>query len=176
MLIKEVKKKSKKNAQPSVIENLAYAINHTVHSTTNRIPAEIDKSNFREIAAELNKKRVLKSKIDHRKRNQYKLEQPIRIIQRIPFFGKAGENISWSSQIYKIKQILYSIVRYFRVADQEDKLLKETFLDQEIRAVHNPDMYLIEKILRQQGDKLLVKYVNMPSGRDTEWINKRDIL
>lgn len=140
------------------------------------MPVEIDKSNFRQIAAELNKKTVLKSRIDHRKRNQYKINQPVRIKQKRGLFGKEGENISWSTEIFKIKQILYSNVRYFRVENEENKLMKESYLDSEIRAVSNSDMKLIGQILRRKGNQLLVEYLNMPSGRNSEWINKDDIL
>lgn len=122
------------------------------------------------------KKTALKSKIDHRKRHQYVIDQPVRVIQKRPLFGKEGANFSWSTEIFKIKQILYSNVRYFRVENEQNELMKESYLDPEIRPVSNSFMKLIEKIISRKGNSLQVKYVNMPKGRDTEWINKQDIL
>lgn len=140
------------------------------------MPVEIDETNYQQIAATLNKRTVLRSKIDHRKSKQYVVGQPVRIKQKRAFFGKEGESISWSTEIFKIKEILYSNVRYFRVENEDNKLMKESFLDAEIKPVANSNLKLIEKILQRKGSQLLVKYVNMPSGRDTEWINKNEIV
>ncbi|XP_025265428.1 uncharacterized protein LOC112638266 [Camponotus floridanus] len=49
------------------------------------------------------------------------------------------------------------------------------FYEHELQRVSDPDVYLVERVLRRKGDAVLVKWLGMDRSHDS-WIDKADIL
>ncbi|KYM94588.1 hypothetical protein ALC62_14778 [Cyphomyrmex costatus] len=78
---------------------------------------------------------------------------------------------------------MLSIIEELREADLIINLLEDYrgkpvaggFYEHELRRVANPDVYLVEKVLRKKGDKVYVKWLRF-DGSHNSWINKNDVV
>lgn len=59
--------------------------------------------------------------------------------------------------------------------DTKGELLKGGFYQQELSKTKLPDTYLIEKVVRRRGDRLLVRWLGFDENHDS-WINIKDLL
>lgn len=49
------------------------------------------------------------------------------------------------------------------------------FYEHELQRVSNPDVYLVEKILRKRGDEVYVKWLGMDNSHNS-WIHRTNVL
>ena len=49
------------------------------------------------------------------------------------------------------------------------------FYEHELQRVTDPDVYVVEKVLRRKGDKVYVKWLGFDKSHNS-WINKNNVL
>ena len=54
-------------------------------------------------------------------------------------------------------------------------IIKGGFYEQELLKTKFKDMYLIEKVIKRQGDRLYVKWLGFPSSQNT-LVNMKDVV
>lgn len=58
--------------------------------------------------------------------------------------------------------------------DYNGEKIKGSFYDHEMVKVKYPDVFLIEKVIRRKGNKLLVKWLGFDDSENS-WIDKNDL-
>ena len=108
---------------------------------------------------------------------KFKIGDLVRIsLKRRPIFDKASDNIKWSEELFKIHSINKSNVITYKIKDLNDEIIKGQFYEKELQKSRNTsEVYIIEKIIRKNKNKYLVKWRNY-SNDFNSWIDKDDII
>ena len=97
-------------------------------------------------------------------------------LKRRNVFGKPSGNIKWSEELFKIHSINRSNVITYKIKDLNDEIIKSNFYERELQKTKNTsEVYVIEKIIRRNKNKYLVKWKNY-SNDFNSWIDKDDII
>ena len=109
--------------------------------------------------------------------SKFKINNLARIsLKRRNIFDKASSNIKWSGKLFKIHSINKSNVITYKIKDLNDNIIQGIFYQQELQKTKNTsEIYIIEKIIRKNKNKYLVKWRGYSNDFDT-WIDKSDIV
>ena len=155
----------------NILPKLIKIYNNRYHSTIKMKPIEVDKNNEKYIKENIytyNKT----SKIP-----KFKINDLVRIsLKRRPIFDKPSSNIKWSEELFKIHSINISNVITYEIKDLNDNIIEGIFYERELQKSKNTSqVYIIEKIIRKNKSKYLVKWRNY-SNDFNSWIDKDDII
>lgn len=134
--------------------------NNAVHSTIRTTPASVTHSSS-----------LLSTVYNHikaRLKPKYKCGDCVRISKYKSTFAK-GYTGNWSAEIFKIVKVNTTNPITYQIEDERSSLILGGFYEQELQKVKYPDIYLVEKVLKRKGNKVLVKWLGID---ETSWINK----
>ncbi|XP_066146789.1 uncharacterized protein [Euwallacea fornicatus] len=151
-------------------EKIVQKYNNTIHRTTGYKPNSVNNKNAEEILS--NSYTHLKT-VDP-KRSKLKLNDFVRISKHREAFDK-GYTPNWSSEIFQIQKVQLTNPTTYLLKDYKNEDVQGGFYKEELQKVKYPDVYLVEKILKQKGDKVYVKWLGF-SNSINSWILKKDIL
>lgn len=155
-------------------EPLNYVVtiyNNTKHRTTKFKPIDVNK---------LNEAFVLKNILASRNcklrkyKNRFSVGDFVRISKYKSHFAK-GYTPNWSTEVFVIKSINNTSPVTYYLEDLQKQPVLGSFYEQEISKTLCPDIYLIEKVLKKKGNKLLVKWLGL-SDCNNSWINKKALV
>ena len=107
---------------------------------------------------------------------KFKINDLVRIsLKRRPIFDKASGNIKWSEELFKIYSINRSNVITYKIKDLNDNIINGIFYEKELQLTKNTGLYIIEKLIRKNKNKYLVKWRNY-SNDFNSWIDKNNII
>ena len=108
---------------------------------------------------------------------KFKINDLVRIsIKRRTIFDKASGNIKWSEELFKIYSISRSNVITYKIKDLNGEIIEGIFYERELQKTKNTsEIYIIEKIIKKNKNKYLVKWRNYPNNFNS-WIDKDDII
>ena len=155
----------------NILPKLIKIYNNRYHSTIKMKPNQVNKSNEKYI-----KKNIYTyNKIS--KNPRFKVNDLVRIsLKRRDLFDKPSSNIKWSEELFKIHSINKSNVITYKIKDLNDNIIMGIFYEKELqKSKNNSEVYIIEKIIRKNKDKYLVKWRNY-SNDFNSWIDKNDII
>ena len=113
------------------------------------------------------------------KNPKFKIGDLIRIsLKRRNLFDKPPGNIKWSeySKYIQLLNVIKSNVITYKIKDLNDEIIKGIFYERELQKTKNTsEVYVIEKIIRRNKNKYLVKWRNY-SNDFNSWIDKDDII
>lgn len=153
------------------LDKNVYEYNNTPHRTIGQPPATINQNN---------KKKVLRKYINNSlsKKNincsRFKVGDFVRISKYKGCFEK-GYTPNWSTEIFKITKVQYTNPNTYLLEDTKSRPILGAFYAQEIQKAKNPDVYLVEKVLRRKGNKVYVKWLGLPSSENS-WIDRKNCL
>ena len=155
----------------NILPKLIKIYNNRYHSTVKRAPIEVNKSDEKYIKENI----YTYNKIN--KNPKFKINDLVRIsLKRRPVFDKPSGNIKWSEELFKIHSINKSNVITYKIKDLNDEIIKGVFYEKELQKTKNTsEVYIIEKIIRKNKDKYLVKWRNY-SNDFNSWVDKNDII
>lgn len=156
-----------------LLQPIVDAYNSTVHRTIKMKPVDVKKTD--EIRL-LNTVYRQNQTIDifNIKKQKFKLNDYVRISKYKNLFEK-GYTPNWTAEVFKIVRTLPTTPVTYTLKDLDDEIISGCFYDYELQKTHNKDIYLVEKIVRQSGDKLYVKWLGL-ADKANSWINKKDML
>ena len=96
-------------------------------------------------------------------------------LKRRDIFDKPSSNIKWSEELFKVHSINRSNVITYKIKDLNDTIIEGIFYEKELQKTKNTGVYIIEKIIRKNKNKYLVKWRGYSSNFNT-WIDKNDIV
>lgn len=106
--------------------------------------------------------------------NKFNVNDYVRISKYKSLFEK-GYTPSWSTEIFRITRILPTELTTYRLVDLNDKEIKGSFYQHELQQAKQTDVYLVEKVIRRKGNKVLVKWLGLCSSHSS-WMDAKDFV
>ena len=155
----------------NILTKLIKIYNNRYHSTIKMKPIEVNKNNEKYI------KENIYSYDKTSKNPKFKIGDLVRIsLKRRNLFDKPSGNVKWSEELFKIHSINRSNVITYKIKDLNDETVKGIFYEKELQKTKNTsEVYIIEKIIRKNKNKYLVKWRNYSNNFDS-WIDKDDVV
>lgn len=145
-----------------IIDDVVRVYNDTVHSTTGIKPSAVKK--YSKLSVYDNMKIAgIKSK--------FKVGDFVRISKHRSVFDK-GYHPNWSTEVFKIRKVQLTYPVTYLLEDSHSKNILGGFYSQELTDVKDPNIYLVEKILRRKNNKLYVQWLGL---NERSWIDKKDL-
>ncbi|XP_071580543.1 uncharacterized protein [Temnothorax nylanderi] len=105
---------------------------------------------------------------------RFRMNDPVRVSKFKTLFEK-GYTPNWTTEIFRVAKIQRTNPVTYLLKDYRGKPIAGGFYEHELLRVSNPDVYLVEKVLRRRGDDVYVKLLEMNSSHNS-WINKTAVL
>ena len=151
----------------NILDELVNNYNNKYHSTIKMSPIEGSKK--------INEKKIknIYNFEKTKKLGKFKIGDRVRISLEKNIFEK-GYETNWTQEIFVIYDIKYSNVPYYYLKDLNNEKLQGTFYEQELQKTKQDDLYTIEKILKTNEDRILVKWRGYDNSFNS-WINKNNV-
>ncbi|XP_066601740.1 uncharacterized protein [Prorops nasuta] len=107
-------------------------------------------------------------------RTKFKAGDFVRISKYKNAFAK-GYTPKWTTEIFQITKVQRTNPATYLLRDSRGTDIHGGFYEYELLKTANPDVYLVEKILRKKGNKVFVKWLGMDKTHNS-WINKNNVL
>lgn len=143
--------------------------NQTIHTTIGLPPAEVNHSNKTKVLNTYFNQKQMKTK-----RCKLKMGDFVRISKHKGCFEK-GYTPNWSTEIFKFSKVNNTNPVTYLLQDIKQQPILGAFYDQELQITKHPDIYLVEKVLKRKGRKVLVKWLGLPLSENS-WIDDTNVL
>lgn len=154
----------------NVLNDVVYEYNNSTHRTIKMKPIDV---NNRKVEQKL-LNTVYKFNIDLSKQHLFNVGDHVRISKYKTIFAK-GYLPRWSTEIFTITKIQFTQPVTYLLKDYNKNEIAGAFYEPELQKVKQPDVYLVEKIVKRRGDKVLVKWLGFDESHNT-WQNKDKLL
>ena len=151
-----------KNVYFDVLDDIVNKYNNTVHKTIKMKLIDVTNNSFVEYNEESNKKDPKFKVGDHVRISKYK-----NIVAK-------GYAPNWSEDVFVINKIKNTVPWTYVINDLNGEKIIGSFYEKELQKTNQKE-FRIEKILKNKGDKLYVKWKGYDNSFNS-WINKKDIL
>lgn len=105
---------------------------------------------------------------------KFRVGHIVRISKYKGVFDK-GYTPNFSTELFKVVKINVTNPRTYILEDMHGKSIKGCFYEAELQKAKHSDVYLVEKILKKRGTKLLVKWLGM-SDEHNSWIDEASLV
>ena len=155
------------DALPQLVEGY----NATRHRSIGMVPWDVTWKNEEAVYKRLYEKR-LKAKPPQAK---FKVGDCVRLNKIHGTFEK-GYLPGWTEEVFVVHRVVPGAVPTYKIREWDDIPVKGTFYDADLQKVHVSDevLFRIEKVLKRQKDRLLVKWKGWPD-KYNSWISHRDV-
>ena len=155
----------------NILPKLIKIYNNRYHNTIKMKPIQVNKSNEKYI------KENIYAYDKTSKNPKFKINDLVRIsLKRRDLFDKPSANIKWSEELFKIHSINRSNVITYKIKDLNNNIIEGIFYEKELqRSKNTSEVYIIEKIIRKNKNRYLVKWRNY-SDDFNSWVDKDDII
>lgn len=109
-----------------------------------------------------------------KKTPKFKLGDHVRISKKKAEFEK-GYTPSWSTEIFKVVRVKRTVPPTYILEDSEKKPIAGGFYEEELQLTKYPNVFLIERVLRRDGDRAYVKWLGFDS-RHNSWVNTANFV
>ncbi|XP_051155166.1 uncharacterized protein LOC127288758 [Leptopilina boulardi] len=151
-----------------ILPNLISNYNNTKHRTIGMKPKDVTAEDV-----EILKERFLKLRKIPLKKAKFKIGDKVRVSKYKSVFEK-GYTPNWTTEIFTIDQVLSTKPITYKLKDYQDQPISGGFYAEELLKVKYPDIYLVEKILKTRGNKVLVKWLGFDNSHNT-WEEKANL-
>lgn len=134
------------------------------HRTTGRKPCDIDKKNEKEILNSVYSH--IKMAVD---KQHFKVGDLVRISKNKHVFEK-GYTPNWTTELFKVVKVHITNPITYLLVDLRGSPISGGFYAEELQKAKHSDIYLVEKVLRRRGDKVLVKWLGFDKSHNS-WID-----
>ncbi|XP_066596505.1 uncharacterized protein [Prorops nasuta] len=107
-------------------------------------------------------------------RSKFKVSDFVRISKYKNVFAK-GYTANWTIEIFQVTKVQRTNPATYLLKDFHGKDIYGGFYEYELLKTANPNVYLVEKVLRKKGNKVYVKWLGMDKTHNS-WINKNNVL
>jgi hypothetical protein len=104
---------------------------------------------------------------------KYKVGDNVRISLHKGVFTK-GYLANWSTEIFIIDKVNKTLPPTYNLRDYTGRPITGCFYTEEISKTNFPNNYLVEKVLRKNRNRILVKWLGFDNSHNT-WIKASDI-
>lgn len=150
-----------------LIDGVVQDYNNTKHHTIKMKPKDVRKKHEKPLL-----KTVYKYK-NKMKPLKFQTGQFVRISKYKSAFDKSYTP-NWSAEVFKIRKVQRTQPVTYLLKDYQQNEIKGAFYTEELQKVFFPDVYLIEKIIKERGNKYYVKWLGFDSSHNS-WVNKDSV-
>lgn len=148
-----------------ILPEITKLYNNTKHRTIGMKPADVTRQTT--ISA-YNQPKVIPLKF------KFHVGDIVRISRHKGIFDKSY-TANWSTELFKIIKVNATNPPTYLIEDMNKHPIKGCFYEAELQKAKNPDVYLVEKILRRRKNKLYVKWLGL-SSEFNSWIDAADFV
>ena len=148
-----------------ILPSLVKSYNDSFHRTIGMKPNEVNHQNSERL-----RKLYANSQISHRKKYKFKVGDKVRISKYKHVFEK-GYTPNWSTEIFTISRVKNTFPETYELEDYQKNPIEGGFYKEELQKSKNPDVYLIEKVLKRRGNKIFVKWIGFDNTHNS-WVHK----
>lgn len=105
---------------------------------------------------------------------RFKVGDSVRVSKFKTIFEK-GYTPNWTAEVFRIVRVQKTNPVTYLLEDSRGKSIAGGFYEYELHRVANPDVYLVEKVLRKRGNEVYVKWLGLNNSHNS-WIRKDNIL
>src|SRR5215469_10815540 len=105
---------------------------------------------------------------------RFKVGDSVRVSKFKTIFEK-GYTPNWTTEVFKIIKVQKTNPVTYLLEDYRGKPVAGGFYEYELHRVANPNVYLVEKVLRKSGDEVYVKWLGFDNSHNS-WIHKDAVL
>lgn len=142
--------------------------NNRVHRSTGFAPSKINKKN-----ANIVMSRLLVKNLPPRKRNKFKIGNPVRISKYKHLFAK-GYTPNWTTEVFYITKVQKTRPTTYKIKDESGQEIEGGFYEAELQKTKYKNTFLVEKIIRRKNDQVLVKWLGFDK-KFNQWIPAEDV-
>lgn len=143
--------------------------NNTIHRTIKMKPINVNRSNEENLLDT-----VYRLKTPLTRKSKFKIGDFVRISKYKHTFEK-GYTPNWTTEVFKIKQVQRTNPFTYLLVDLEGHDIRGSVYAEELQLAMNPNIYLVENILKKRGNKVFVKWLGFDASHNS-WINQSDVL
>ena len=152
-----------------VLDLLVDQYNNTINSSIKMTPMEAScKENenkvWRNLYAEFGGKTLT---------SKFSIGHNVRLTKKQNLFDK-GYTQRWTEEVFKISKIQLNIPVTYKITDYNGEEIQGSFYEQELQKT-SQKTFRIEKVLKRQGDKSLVKWMGYPKSFNS-WIDAKAMV
>lgn len=155
-----------------VLQSLVKGYNVSYHRSIGMVP----KKNEREVWNRLYDKRTTNStKRKGYARVKFVVGDRVRLNKKSKK-GYLEKLPGWTEEVFAISRVIPGLVTTYKIKEIDDTPIGGTFYAHDLQKVTVPDddLFRIEKVVKREGDKLLVRWKGWPDKYDS-WIEKKDV-
>ncbi|CAL1671911.1 unnamed protein product [Lasius platythorax] len=97
---------------------------------------------------------------------RFKVNDPVGVSKFKTIFEK-GYTPNWTNEIFRIAKVQRTYPVTYLLTDSRRKSIAGKLYEHELLRVSDPDVYLVEKVLRRKGNKVYVKWLEMDSSHNS---------
>lgn len=150
------------------LDELLDRYNNRIHRSTGLPPNKINQKNE---ASVMN--RLLLKKLPKRKKNKFKVGDPVRISKFKHLFEK-GYTPNWTTEVFFISKVQKTRPVTYKIKDSSDQEIQGGFYEEELQKTKYKNTFLVEKIVRRKKDQVLVKWLGFDK-KFNQWIPAEDV-
>lgn len=105
---------------------------------------------------------------------KYKVDDAVRVSKFKTVFHK-GYTPNWSTEVFFIDKVQKTNPVTYLLKDSKGTSIAGGFYQHELLSTINPDVYLVEKVLRRKNDMVYVKWLGLDKSHNS-WIHKDNVL
>jgi hypothetical protein len=144
------------------ISKLINSYNNSFHTTIKCSPHE---ARTKSIKLKFNQEKPRKSK--------FKINDKVRISKYKHAFAK-GYTPNWTTEVFQIANVLPTNPVTYKLKDLANNIIVGCFYEQEIQKTKYPNTFLIERVIKKNKNKILVKWLGFDSSHNS-YIDSKDI-
>lgn len=152
-----------------VLQKMVNVYNHTPHRSIGMAPLDVSSKNKRRVWF-----RLYADPVEY-KEPDLKVGDTVRISKARRTFKK-GYLPQWTEEIFTVVERKNTHPPTFVLADYSGEVLKGSFYARELqKIVKKDDVYKIEKILKEEKNRVFVKWLGYPDSFNS-WVSKKDLV
>ena len=153
----------------NVLDEMVNNYNNTKHSSIKITPVDAsDKKNKNRVWMNLNGKARTNPV-----KPKFSVGDKVRITKKKAVFEK-GYTPRWTEEVFTVSQVKYTDPPTYKISDYHGEEIQGTFYEQEMQKT-NQDIFRIEKIIRKQKNKSLVKWYGYPDSFNS-WVDNNYLI
>lgn len=151
-----------------ILDVLVKEYNNTKHRTIKMAPNDVNLNN------EMHILRTVYNRPTKWSKNKFCVGDIVRISKYKTIFEK-GYTPNFTTELFKVIDVNRKFPVTYKIEDMKQTPIAGQFYEMELQKTKYPDSYLVEKILKQKGNKVYVKWLGFPSSENS-WIAKADLF
>lgn len=153
------------------LQTIMNSYNSTFHHTIKMRPIDVNMENESNLLKTVYKQNQT---VRLNKDNKFKINDYVRISKFKTIFEK-GYTPNWSAEIFRIFKVSPTDPVTYHLADLNGNKIKGCFYAHELQKTKKHETYLVEKIIKRKGKKVLVKWLGFDDSHNS-WVNSRDLV